>query len=57
MYGAMQGLEEVAGEVVGTGHSLLEACSLGHLQSLLHVTACTMPFSKLYHSSLHGSAM
>ena len=46
MYGAVQGLEEVAGKVVGTSHSLLEACSLGYLQSLLHVTACTIGMSE-----------
>ena len=41
MDGAVQGLQEVAGQVVGTRHSLLETRSLGYLHRLLHVAACT----------------
>lgn len=41
MDGAVQGLQEVAGQVVGTRHSLLEAGSLCHLHRLLHVPPYT----------------
>ena len=43
MDGTVQGLQQVAAQVVGSGHSLLEACALCYLQSRLHVTACSMP--------------
>ncbi len=38
--GAMQGLQEVACQVMSTHHSLLEACFLCQLQSLLHIRTC-----------------
>jgi len=38
--GAMQGLQEVACQVMSTHHSLLEACFLGQLQSLVHIRTC-----------------
>ena len=38
--GAVQGLQEVASQVVCAHHSLLEACLLSQLQSLVHIRTC-----------------
>lgn len=54
VYGAVQGLQEIASQVVSTGDSLLEASPLCQLHSLLHVPACDVPHTThLDQSSLH----